>query len=96
MVIKSGKGPYNFVNFNKRVADITEFHPNPQPWPADFLSWPAAGLAPRINQVMFTTSPGGDSDQLCFTQEERTVETSSDDSTSHKQNQQRKELNLVD
>lgn len=63
MVIKSGKGPYNFVNFNKCVADITEFHPHPRPWPADFLSWPAAGLAPRINQVMFTTSPGGDSDQ---------------------------------
>ena len=74
MVIKSGKGPYNFMTFNKCLVEITEFHPHPQPWPADFLSWPAAGLAPRINQVMFTTSPGEDSDQLCFTQEEWMVQ----------------------
>ena len=57
MVIKSGKGPYNFINFDTCVAEISEFHPHPQLWSADFLSWPAAGMAPRINQVMFTTSP---------------------------------------
>lgn len=77
MVIKSGKGPYNFMTFNKCLVEITEFQPHP--WPADFLSWPAAGVAPRINQMMFTTSPGEDSDQLFYPGGTDGTETLSDD-----------------